>query len=291
MTISRVRIGHGAGSVEVPAIGQGTWHMGEDRHSRGDEVKALQHGIDLGLRLIDSAEMYADGGAEEVVGEAMQGRRDEVFLVSKVYPWNAGRDSAIRACEASLKRLGTDHVDLYLLHWPGNIPLEETLEAFERLADSGKIRHFGVSNFDIDEMQALAALPGAEACAVNQVLYHLASRGIEVALRPWMQRQQMPIMAYCPLAQAGSYGSDPLHDPHIVQLAAELSLSPAQLLLAWVTRKTSDYRDVIAIPKATSLAHVADNAKALDIELDTATLARLDELFPVPSRKVPLDIV
>lgn len=291
MTISRVRIGRGADSVEVPAIGQGTWHMGEDQHSRGDEVKVLQHGLDLGLSLIDTAEMYADGGAEEVVGEAMKGRRDEVFLVSKVYPWNAGRDSAIRACEASLKRLGTDHVDLYLLHWPGNIPLDETLEAFERLADSGKIRHFGVSNFDIDEMQALATLPGAEACAVNQVLYHLASRGIEVALRPWMQQHQMPIMAYCPLAQAGSYGSNPLHDPSIIQLAAELSLTPAQLLLAWVTRKTNDCRDVIAIPKATSLAHVADNAKALEIELDMDTLTRLDEWFPAPSRKVPLDIV
>ncbi|MGL6249926.1 MAG: aldo/keto reductase, partial [Billgrantia desiderata] len=197
-----------APALELPAIGQGTWYMGEGLAPRSDEVRALQQGLELGLTLIDTAEMYADGGAEEVVGEALAGRRDQAFLVSKVYPWNAGRDSAIGACERSLRRLGTDHLDLYLLHWPGSIPLAETLEAFERLREQGKIRRFGVSNFDVEELDSLVALPGGGECAVNQVLYHLGSRGIEHALRPRMQRLGMPLMAYCPLAQAGQLRRD-----------------------------------------------------------------------------------
>lgn len=278
-------------AVTLPAIGQGTWFMGEGLAPRRDEVHALQHGLECGLRLIDTAEMYGDGGAEEVVGEALKGRRDEAFLVSKVYPWNAGRDSAIAACEASLARLGTDHLDLYLLHWPGAVPLEETLEAFERLREAGKIRRFGVSNFDVDEMATLQSLPGGDACAVNQVLYHLGSRGIEHSLLPWQRQHGIPTMAYCPLAQAGSLRRDLLTHPEVTDIAAALGITPAQLLLAWAIRPVEGTRDVIAIPKATGLDHVAQNAAVLEVELDETSLARLDAAFPAPTRKPSLDIV
>ncbi|MFQ3789423.1 aldo/keto reductase [Halomonas sp. A29] len=275
----------------LPAIGQGTWFMGEGLVSRSDEVRALQHGLELGLTLIDSAEMYADGGAEEVVGVALAGRRDQAFLVSKVYPWNAGRDSAIAACERSLKRLGTDHLDLYLLHWPGSIPLEETLEAFDRLREQGKIRRYGVSNFDVDELEALAALPGGEACAVNQVLYHLGSRGIEHSLRPLMQRLGMPLMAYCPLAQAGQLRQDLFGHPVVSEVADGLGITPAQLLLAWAIRPANGRCDAIAIPKAVQPQHVEQNASALTVRLDDEALVRLDQAFPAPTGKMPLDIV
>lgn len=278
-------------ALELPAIGQGTWYMGENLSPRRDEVRALQHGLELGLTLIDTAEMYADGGAEEVVGEALAGRRDQAFLVSKVYPWNAGRDSAIAACERSLKRLDTDHLDLYLLHWPGNIPLEETLEAFERLREQGKIRRFGVSNFDADELETLHALPDGNACAVNQVLYHLGSRGIEYALRPLMQRLGMPLMAYCPLAQAGKLRQDLFGHPVVREVADGLGITPAQLLLAWAIRPVAGRRNVIAIPKAVQPQHIEQNAGALTVELDDASLARLDETFPAPDHKEPLDII
>ncbi|MDR9438627.1 MAG: aldo/keto reductase [Halomonas sp.] len=281
---------------DLPAIGQGTWYIGEGLTPRRDEVRALQHGLAQGLTLIDTAEMYGDGGAEEVVGEALADRREEAFLVSKVYPWNAGRDSAIAACEASLRRLRTDHLDLYLLHWPGNIPLEETLEAFERLLEAGKIRRYGVSNFDVDEMTALTALPGGSSCAVNQVLYHLGSRGIEHSLLPWQRTQGIPTMAYCPLAQAGTLRRDLLGHPEVREVAARLGITPTQLLLAWAIRPANDKagdveRDVIAIPKATHLAHVEQNAAALTVELDAESLARLDAAFPAPNHKTPLDIV
>lgn len=275
----------------LPAIGQGTWYMGEGRAPHRDEVRALQQGLDLGLTLIDTAEMYADGGAERVVGEALIGRRDDAFLVSKVYPWNAGRDSAIAACERSLARLNTDRLDLYLLHWPGDIPLEETLDAFERLRDAGKILRFGVSNFDIDDMQALARLAGGEDCAVNQVLYHLGSRGIEHSLLPWQRRNGIPTMAYCPLAQAGSLRRGLLTHPEVQAVAAELGATPTQLLLAWAIRPVDGRRDVIAIPKATRPEHVAQNAAALAVRLSSEQLSRLDAAFPAPSRKAPLDIV
>ncbi|MDI5933709.1 aldo/keto reductase [Halomonas kalidii] len=278
-------------ALDLPAIGQGTWYMGEGLAPRRDEVRALQQGLELGLTLIDTAEMYADGGAEEVVGEALAGRRDDAFLVSKVYPWNAGRDSAIAACERSLSRLATDHLDLYLLHWPGSIPLEETLEAFERLREAGKIRRFGVSNFDVDEMEALAGVPGGGDCAVNQVLYHLGSRGIEHALRPWQREHGIPTMAYCPLAQAGGLRRELLTHPEVLDVAAGLGVTPAQLLLAWAIRPVDGRRDVIAIPKAVQREHVTQNAAALTIALDDAALTRLDAAFPAPKRKVPLDIV
>ncbi|MFG6179331.1 aldo/keto reductase [Halomonas sp. THAF12] len=278
-------------AVTLPAIGQGTWFMGEGLAPHADEVRALQQGLDLGMTLIDTAEMYGDGGAEEVVGEALAGRRDEAFLVSKVYPWNAGRDSAIAACEASLVRLGTDHLDLYLLHWPGGIPLDETLEAFERLREAGKIRRFGVSNFDIDDMEALQSVPGGGDCAVNQVLYHLGSRGIEHSLRPWQRDHGMPLMGYCPLAQAGRLRRRLLDHPEVTALAAERQLTPAQLLLAWAVRPVDGARDLIAIPKAVQPEHVRDNAAMLETTLDEEALARLDAAFPAPSRKESLDIV
>ncbi|WP_445395471.1 aldo/keto reductase [Zobellella sp. An-6] len=281
----------GQPAIELPAIGQGTWYMGEGLAPRQDEVRALQQGLELGLRLIDTAEMYADGGAEEVVGQALKGRREQAFLVSKVYPWNAGRQSAIQACERSLKRLGTDYLDLYLLHWPGSVPLDETLEAFERLQAQGKIRRFGVSNFDIDEMQELASLPGGERCAVNQVLYHLDSRGIEHSLLPWQRQQRMPTMAYCPLAQGGRLRRELLGHPELQAIAAELGATPAQVLLAWAIRPINGRRDVIAIPKAVQPEHVQQNAGALYLRLDDEVLARLDAAFPPPRRKEPLDIV
>ncbi|WP_444984956.1 aldo/keto reductase [Halomonas mongoliensis] len=285
-----------APALALPAIGQGTWYMGEGLAPRSDEVRALQHGLSLGLALIDTAEMYADGGAEEVVGRALLGRRHEAFLVSKVYPWNAGRDAAIAACEASLERLGTDYLDLYLLHWPGEIPLEETLEAFERLREAGKIRRFGVSNFDVDEMANLHALPGGEACAVNQVLYHLGSRGIEHALLPWQRARGIPTMAYCPLAQGGQLRRELLTHPELLEVASGLGITPTQLLLAWAIRPVADpqgerRRDVIAIPKATGLEHVEQNARVLEIALTDEALERLDAAFPAPDRKTPLDIV
>lgn len=285
-----------APTCDLPAIGQGTWFMGEGLAPRQDEVRALQQGLDLGLTVIDTAEMYADGGAEEVVGEALAGRRDDAFLVSKVYPWNAGRDSAIAACEASLRRLGTDHLDLYLLHWPGSIPLEETLEAFERLRESGKIRRFGVSNFDVDDLASLLEKPGGNDCAVNQVLYHLGSRGIEHSLLPRQRRRGIPTMAYCPLAQAGTLRRELLTHPAVLDLAGSLGITPAQLLLAWAIRPVDGRRDdarhdVIAIPKAVQHEHVEQNAAALRIRLDDDALASLDAAFPAPDRKTPLDII
>lgn len=275
-------------AMRLPAIGQGTWHMGESRTTRAAEVQALRQGLDLGLTVIDTAEMYGEGTAEAIVGEALQGRRDEAFVVSKVYPWNAGRESAIAACENSLKRLNTDRLDLYLLHWPGNIPLTETLEAFERLLDQGKIRRFGVSNFDIDDMQTLFALAGGERCAINQVLYHPGSRGIEYAVLPWQRRHALPTMAYCPLAQGGSL----LEHPDVRSVAREAGVSTAEVLLAWAIRPHArGERDVIAIPKAVQPVHIAANAGAMEFELPDDALARLDAAFPPPTRGAALDTV
>lgn len=278
-------------AIELPAIGQGTWYMGEGLAPHADEVRALQQGLELGMTLIDTAEMYAEGGAEKVVGDALADRRDQAFVVSKLYPWNAGRDSAIAACEASLSRLGTDYLDLYLLHWPGGTPLDETLEAFERLREAGKIRRFGVSNFDVDDMAELHDLPGGDACAVNQVLYHLGSRGIEHSLRPWQREHDIPLMGYCPLAQGGRLRDNLLGHPDVRAMAEQHGLSAAQVLLAWAIRPTAGLRDMIAIPKAVQPAHVRDNAAALEVILEDDALARLDAAFPAPDRKTPLDIV
>ncbi|UCZ75308.1 aldo/keto reductase [Dickeya zeae] len=271
----------------VPAIGQGTWFMGESAQRRRAEVSALQTGIDLGMTLIDTAEMYADGGAEEVVGEALRGRRDQVYLVSKVYPHNAGGERAIAACERSLKRLKTDYIDLYLLHWRGGIPLTDTITAMECLQQAGKIGRWGVSNLDTRDMAELWSCRGGSQCQTNQVLYHLASRGIEYDLLPWCQQRQLPVMAYCPLAQAGQLRHDLLAHPAVVQVARQQALTPAQVLLAWVVRQSG----VIAIPKASTLAHVKDNAVALDVTLSPEQIAILDEAYPAPRHKQPLDVV
>ncbi|WP_459617507.1 aldo/keto reductase [Bordetella sp. 2513F-2] len=271
----------------VPALGQGTWFMGERPDMAEAEIRALQLGLDLGMSLIDTAEMYADGGAESIVGRAVAGRRDEVFLVSKVYPYRAGRSSAVAACEASLRRLATDRLDLYLLHWPGSVPLAETIEAMTRLQRDGKILRWGVSNFDTDLLDDLVALDGGEACAVNQVLYHLASRGIEYSLLPRMRELGMPAMAYCPLAQGGQLDGRLLSHPVLQQVAGRHGATPAQVALAWTLRGTN----VIAIPKAVSPAHVRDNAAAGAIVLQAEDLAALDAAFPPPRRKLPLDVV
>lgn len=276
-----------AGFGDLPVIGQGTWYMGENPAQRADEVAALQAGLECGLKLIDTAEMYADGGAEEVVGQALLGRRDRALLVSKVYPWNAGEVDAIAACERSLRRLQTDYLDLYLLHWRGNIPLEETLRAMERLQQQGKIRHWGVSNFDTDDMAELWDEEKGEACATNQVLYHLASRGIEFDLLPACQQRGVPVMAYCPLAQAGRLRDSLFTDPQLTQNAQQKGISVAQLLLAWVIRQPG----VIAIPKASSVAHVQENAAALEVELTDEDLQLIDRAWPAPQHKSPLDIV
>lgn len=270
----------------LPAIGLGTWYMGENAGRRRDEVTALRTGLDLGLKLIDTAEMYAEGAAEEVVGEALAGRRDNAFLVSKVYPWHAGGSKAIAACEGSLRRLKTDYLDLYLLHWMGDYALEETVEAMEKLVAQGKIRRWGVSNLDCADMQALFQAAGGTQCATNQVLYHLASRGIEYDLLPWCQQRQMPVMAYSPLAQAGRLRRDLLTNTVVNDIARAHNASAAQILLAWVIR----HPGVIAIPKAANVGHVEENAAALAITLAADELERLDRAYPAPTGKTALDM-
>ena len=265
----------------IPALGQGTWMMAEDRRRRADEIAALREGIDLGLTLIDTAEMYADGESERLVGEAIAGRRDDIFLVSKAYPQNASRDRLPRACEASLARLGTDRLDLYLLHWRGSVPLAKTVEEMERLVEAGKILRWGVSNLDTDDMDELVASGGA-ACATDQILYNLTRRGPEHDLLPWLTERGMPTMAYSPVEQ----GRLAAH-PALRTLADELGASPAQVALAWLLAQG----DVIAIPKAGRSAHVRDNRAAADLTLDADALARLDELFPPPSGSVPLEML
>lgn len=266
----------------VPVLGQGTWMMGESRNSMSDEVAALRLGLDLGVSLIDTAEMYADGGSEEVVAEAISGRRDEVFLVSKVLPSNASRNGVLRACEASLKRLRTDRLDLYLLHWRGGVPLAETVDAFEQLARDGKIRHWGVSNFDADDMDELAGLPSGGACQANQVLYNLTRRGIEFDLLPQCRDLGMPVMAYSPVEQGAL-----TRNPRLQVIAGRHGVTEAQVALAFVMAQPG----VIAIPKATRLEHVRQNAAVRDIRLNSEDLAELDRLFPPPARKRPLEMI
>ncbi|WP_407295973.1 aldo/keto reductase [Stutzerimonas zhaodongensis] len=268
-----------ADGTAVPVIGQGTWHMGENPAERSSEVAALRLGIELGMTLIDTAEMYAEGGAEEVVGEAIRNRRDKVFLVSKVYPHNASRKGVPEACERSLRRLGTECIDLYLLHWRGHYPLAETVEAFERLKDQGKIRRWGVSNLDLDDIREL----DAPACAVNQVLYNPQERGIEFDLLPWCQAQGMPVMAYCPLGQGG----DLLRHQAVLDVARRHSAEPAQIALAWALRQPG----VLVIPKSSNTAHVRTNAGAVELALSADDLALLDNAFPPPSRPRPLQMV
>lgn len=267
------------GGVPIPRIGQGTWHMGEDAGHRQAEVRALREGLDLGMTLIDTAEMYAEGGAEEIVCEAIRGRRDQVYLVSKVYPHNASTQGVQAACERSLRRLGTDTIDLYLLHWRGEYPLSETVEAFERLRDQGKIKRWGVSNLDVADLEEL----GNPNCATNQVLYNPEARGIEYDLLPWQQQQHMPLMAYCPIGQGGAL----LRDAALQRIADKHAATTAQVALAWVLRQPG----VIAIPKAVNLDHLRQNAGADALSLDDDDLAQIDGVYPPPTGKHALEMI
>ena len=267
---------------QVPALGMGSWMIGDDRSRRAEEIATLQRGIDLGMRLIDTAEMYGEGNSEKLVGEAIRGRREEVFLVSKVYPHNAGRKSALAACERSLTRLGVDCLDLYLLHWRGSIPLAETVEAFEQLKAQGKIRHWGVSNLDLADMHELHAVPGGKAAAVDQVLYNPTRRGIEWDLLPWCQAQGIPLMAYSPIEQARL-----LRHAGFRQLAEKHGWPPAALALAWALRHDS----VIAIPKASTRKHLEENFSALQRALEPEVLAAIDRLLPPPKAAMPLEML
>ena len=263
----------------IPSLGQGTWGMAEDARRRKEEVAALRLGIDLGMTLIDTAEMYADGGAEVLVGEAIAGRRDELFLVSKVLPENATKLGTVAACEHSLRRLGTDRLDLYLLHWRGNVPLEETLDAFAALVDAGKIRYWGVSNFDVVDMIELRGVTGGVDVAADQVLYNLTRRGIEYDLFPWCRKRSIPIMAYSPIEQGRLLGHRALKS-----VAARHDARPAQVALAWLLRQDG----VVAIPKAANVANVRENHAALALRLTKQDLAALDRAFPAPTEATPL---
>ena len=265
----------------VAALGQGTWRMGERSAVRAQEIATIREGVGLGMTLVDTAEMYGDGGAESLLGEALNGLRDEVFLVSKAYPQNASRSRLSRSCEASLRRLRTDRLDLYLLHWRGNVPLAETVEAMQVLQAAGKIRHWGVSNLDLDDMEELVEAGGAD-CAADQVLYNLGRRGIEFDLLPWMAGRGIPVMAYTPLEPDRMARSAVLKT-----LAERRGVTPPQLALAWVLRRP----EVIAIPKASNPDHVRQNRAALDIDLTSKELTRLDEAFPPPRRKGPLEML
>jgi diketogulonate reductase-like aldo/keto reductase len=266
----------------VPALGQGTWNMGDKKRERAHELAALRLGLDLGITLIDTAEMYGDGNAEELVAEAIEGRREEVFLVSKVLPQNATHRGTIKACEGSLRRLKTDRLDLYLLHWRENVPLEGTLSGLERLVQDGKIRYWGVSNFDVADMEELEELSGGSEVTTNQVLYNLTRRGIEFDLMPWCRERNVPIMAYSPIEQGRL-----LKKAALKKIASRHGVTPSQLALAWVLR----HDDVIAIPKAANPEHVRENFRALDLRLSKQDFVELDEAFPPPTKKVPLETI
>jgi diketogulonate reductase-like aldo/keto reductase len=266
---------------KVPVLGVGTWRMGERKPERAAEVAAIKLALDLGIRLVDTAEMYGDGGAEEMLAEALAGRRDEIFLISKVYPHNASRKGAIAACERSLKRLKTDRLDLYLLHWRGSVPLAETVEAFETLRKDGKVRQWGVSNFDAGDMDELAGVTGGKGCASNQVLYHLGSRGVEWKLLEQCRKDKVMVMAYSPLGQGPL-----LRKPALGKVAARHGVDPAAVALAWVLRQPG----MITIPKAVQPEHVRANMKALTVKLDAEDLKALDAAFPPPKRATPLDM-
>ncbi len=266
--------------TKVSAVGQGTWRMGEGPRSAAEEADALRLGLDLGLTLIDTAEMYGDGASEEVVGRAIAGRRDEVFLVTKVYPHNASRTGVPAACGRSLKRLGVEVIDLYLLHWRGGVPLAETVAAFERLREVGKIRRWGVSNLDPGDMRELLGVPGGKGCAVNQVLYSPEYRGIEFDLLPWQARQGIPVMAYSPVGQGGRL----LRNAALGAVAQRHGATPAQVAIAWGLR----HGHVISIPKAGDAAHVRENAKAAALVLTAEDLAAIDAAYPPPKRATSL---
>ena len=266
----------------IPALGQGTWQTAERADRRAQEIEALCLGVELGMSLIDTAEMYGEGAAEELVAEALAGERERIFLVSKVYPHNAGRQGVIQACERSLRRLKTDRLDLYLLHWRGSIPLEETVAGFEELRRSGKIRHWGVSNFDVDDMEELLGVPAGENCATNQVLYNVTRRGPEFDLIPWMTGRSMPLMAYSPIEQGRLPRGGALQ-----AVAQRHEVGPLQIALAWLLSRPG----MIAIPKASSVQHVRENHRALEIQLTPEDMTAIDAEFPAPKRKRPLEMI
>ncbi|WP_271145631.1 aldo/keto reductase [Brevundimonas sp. NIBR10] len=266
----------------IPVLGQGTWEIGDSLRTGDAEQAALSRGLDLGLSLIDTAELYGNGASERLVGEVIQGRRDEVFLVSKVRPENAGEMSMMLACERSLERLGVDRLDLYLLHWESRHPMDEIIAGFEELVDEGMIARWGVSNLDMRAMTIMEGIDGAEHCQTNQVLYHLGSRGVEFDLLPWMQERTMPLMAYSPLGRG-----ELLEHPALIAVADRHGATPAQIALAALMLREG----VVLIPKASTIAHVEDNAAALDIQLDGEDLEALDRAFPPPTSEQPLDII
>ncbi|RDJ11104.1 aldo/keto reductase [Rhizobium grahamii] len=277
--IPTIRFPNGA---EVPALGQGTWNMGEKSSEAKREIESLRAGLDLGMTLIDTAEMYGDGGAEKIVGEAIRGRRDEVFLVSKVYPWNASRRGTIDACEGSLSRLGTERIDLYLLHWRGDHPLSETVEAFEALRASGKVGAWGVSNFDKSDMEELFDVPDGYNVAANQVLYNLSRRGVEYDLLPFCQERHIPVMAYSPIEQGRI-----LHHPELIRISKAYQATPAQVAIAFLLERDG----VIVIPKTSSAARATENRDAVSLDITNEDLAALDAAFPPPARKRPLEML
>ena len=274
--------------TKVPALGQGTWFLGEHKARLEQEKEALTAGIQAGMTLLDTSEMYGSGRPEELIGKTIAGMdRSQLFLVSKVYPHNAGRKNIFKSCMASMERMGVDYLDLYLLHWRGGIPLEETVACMEQLKKEGKIRRWGVSNFDTSDMEELWSVPGGKNCAVNQVLYHVASRGIEYDLLPWMRAHHVPLMAYCPLAQGGDLRRGLYQSKTLQTIAAAHQASISQVLLAFAVRDGQ----TIAIPRSSRKEHTLDNAGADRLILTEAELAAIDREFPAPTRKVYLDIV
>ena len=267
---------------QVAALGQGTWQMGDIRGQRDEEIATLRLGLDLGLTVIDTAEMYGGGRSEALIGEALAGRRDEAFIVSKVMPSNASRRGVVAACEQSLRHLQTDRIDLYLLHWPGSVPLQETLQGFEALVRAGKIRYWGVSNFDVDDMQDVVDLPGGAAVATNQVLYNLSRRGVEWDLLPWLRERSIPLMAYSPIEQARLLRNTKLND-----FATRHGMTPAQVALAWLLAAD----DVMVIPKTSHRERLRENVAALEQPLNAEQLAELDALFPAPTGPRALEML
>jgi diketogulonate reductase-like aldo/keto reductase len=282
MSTSPVRTTRLPGGADMPVLGLGTWRLGEKKGDARAEADALRLGLDLGMGLIDTAEMYGEGGAEQVVGNAIAGRRDAVFLVSKLYPQNATRAGTLEACERSLKRLRTDRIDLYLLHWRSGARLPVVVEAFGRLAEAGKIRHWGVSNFDQSDMAELVTLPGGKSVASNQVLYNLKRRGIEFDLMPWCRTHEIPIMAYSPVDQGGL-----IAHPVLAAIGKRHGATPAQIAIAWLLR----HPGMIVIPKAASPRHVRENRAAADVALTVADLQEIDKAFPPPRGAAPLEML
>lgn len=272
----------------IPRLGMGSWYLGESFGKRNQEIEALQAGLDAGIQLIDTAEMYGNGASEQLIGQAIQGyEREKLFIVSKVLPYNAGRERITKSINHSLSMLRTDYLDLYLLHWRGSIPLSETVECMQELVSQGKIRRWGVSNFDVADMEKLMKVPNGDKCAVNQVLYHLGSRGIEYDLLPWQKKHGIPVMAYCPLAQAGTLRKEMLNNRVMQEIAGKYHISVIQLLLLFVLRKD----EIIAIPRSGKKKHVLENWAVKSVQVEEKDREIIDRVFPAPKRKMPLDIV